>query len=236
MMERGTVLWTVVMGAHAALGGVALLGGASALATRKGSSIHRRGGLAFAGSLLLAVLFAIPAIVTRSNVFLGALAPFVILMAFRGWHSARLRREAAASWAPRAGLVLTICASGGGVVLLAMGAYRIADGAPLAGFPTAMIVLGLLATRFSWSMRPGIQRTKSSLLVDHAVAMIGAYTAAVTAFVAVNFPQDVYSPAFVWGAPPVLGALLIRWWRGRLRADRVQLDRGRQGSASSTTT
>ena len=210
---------------HATFGAVALLAGALAVATRKGGLWHRRAGQAFSVAMVSAIVIAQPAIAARDNLFLGLLSPFTLYLVLRGW---RLGRRASGkpgrAWIDVA-LALGATASGAGLLLV--GVLRWGR----SGFAPVLVGLGLLALRLAL---PDLRRLRAGSALGpvppaqrirmHLISMLGAYTAALTAFAAVNFPQDRYPPALVWLVPPSLGTVVIVWWSRRMRAGRVRLE------------
>jgi uncharacterized membrane protein len=199
------------LAAHAAFGGVALLAGAIAISARKGGRPHRRLGLVFVISMAASLSFAIPLIVARRNLFLALLTPFVIYLVSRGMLAAHRAGH-------RSQRVLAVLALAGSVGLLILGAERLAHGRPISGMPGAFLGLGALGVWISSRdlRSPPALKPPASVLA-HATAMIGAYTAAVTAFTAVNFPTDIYAGTAVWLLPAAAGTALAFWWGSRIR-------------------
>jgi uncharacterized membrane protein len=213
----------VVLIAHATLGGVALVMGAIALSLRKGSLFHRRAGLAFIVAMAASVACAIPVIVTRRNLFLALLTPFVVYLMARGFLSAH--RSGA-----RAQRILASIALVGSVGLIVLGVVRAFQGQSLLGMPGAFLGLGVLGGWLSARhVRSPAALTPPASVIAHATAMIGAYTAAVTAFTAVNFPTDVYAGTAVWLMPVAAGTSLAVWWGRRIRLGKATFDVGPLG-------
>src|SRR5262245_59893705 len=126
---------------HAACGGLALLSGAVALATRKGSLPHRRAGRVFAVAMVAALVLAQPAILARQNFLLGLLAPFTLYLVLRGVRVAR-QRDGAAHGFDRA---LALVAAVGGALLIGRGVLDLARGGSVGGLSTVGLGLGALA-------------------------------------------------------------------------------------------
>jgi hypothetical protein len=199
-----------VLIAHAAFGGVALVAGALALALRKGGRPHRRAGVAFVVAMAGALTCAIPLILARRNLFLGLVTPFVVYLLARGFLSAH---RAGPRWQQAFSLAALLGSAG----LLLLGTERLIEGRPLTGMPGAFLGLGALGAWLSARdlRHPPALEPPASVL-SHATAMIGAYTAAVTAFTAVNFPTNVYAGAAVWLTPVAAGTALAFWWGRRV--------------------
>ena len=201
---------------HALLGAIALIAGAIPIMAVKGGQLHRRAGRVFFVSMLAAIAFAIPAIVARRNLFLGLLLPFTLFMLLRGWRiaQARLGRGRANSWPD---YLLLSAATAVGVLLLGIGLWRLASGWGAVGFAGVFVGVGVLILALAASDLRTLRSANPAPLSKHAVGMLGAYTAALTAFTAVNFPTEAYSPVLVWLTPPLAGSLLIAYWVRRLR-------------------
>jgi hypothetical protein len=208
--------------AHAVLGSVALIAGGVAAAAKKGGHLHRSSGKAFFVAMLAAIAAAIPAIVARRNVFLALLAPFAVNLLLRGWlvAQARLRRHPAngkLAWS-----VLGLSASSS-IGMLAVGVYWLTHGASVVGFGGVCLGLGTLGLRVAARDLVSLRSIEPAPLSDHISGMLGAYTAAVTAFTAVNLHQDVFPPVLVWLIPPAVGVVAIRRCTKRLGRARSSL-------------
>ena len=106
-----------------------------------------------------------------------------------------------------------------GTVLVGDGVLKFRAGAPLLGFAGVFVALGYAALKSSWREWTDLRTPSASprdALLAHVVGMLGAYTAAVTAFVAVNFHTESFPPVLVWLMPPAIGGFMIRWWKRRL--------------------
>ncbi|MEW6056987.1 MAG: hypothetical protein AB1540_10265 [Bdellovibrionota bacterium] len=203
---------------HAVCGSITLLSGIVAIVTPKGGKIHRQAGIVFVIALIMALIIASPQILVRKNDFLGFLTPFVAYMALRGWIVIRTRRSKVFQKDSRTHLILVLSALLSGVGLIGMGFYRVFHGEPLMSFAGVYLGLGFLAVRLArqdWQMMKS--KNRPALLMRHATLMLGAFTAAVTAFSAVNFPTEIYPPILVWLTPPAVGTVAIAWWVQRLK-------------------
>ena len=211
LIVRSTLL------AHAALGFLTLSAGAVAIAALKGGRTHRNAGKVFVFSLVSALVCALPAIIVRRNQFLGLLWPFTLYMVVRGWREAQSikQEKTEAIWIDK---TLTVTAGISGIGLLGLGLWRLLRGASLGGFAGAYIGLGFIALRLAWRDWDSLilPAKKSRSVAAHMTLIMGSYTAAVTAFAAVNFPQDNYNPVLVWVIPPVIGTMVISWWKRRI--------------------
>jgi len=204
---------------HAAFGFMTLFSGLIAMIADKGGRLHRRTGIVFIFSLLASLVFAQLQIIARGNIFLALLTPFVAYMVLRGWLAIRARR----GLNKRIDIyskVLANVAFGAGIILIFYGFYKLSSGMGLSSFAGVYIGLGLLSARLGYrDMRSIGKESPAKSIVKHASLMLAAYTAAVTAFVAVNFPTDVYSPILVWLVPPGLGVIGITFWVRKLKLE-----------------
>ena len=196
LVELGVLL-------HAFAGSVVLATMALALGSAKGGRSHRRAGRVFAGTMLVAVALAAPAIVTRSNVLLATLGPFSAWMAAAGWRAGRQRPYGPVdAWLVAAGAVSVVC-------MLGLGLWSLASGVGLWPVPLVLGVFGVLLVRGE-AQRLKAPDDRKARLRAHVGLMIGASIAATTAFAAVNLPGLGVPPLLIWLGPTVVGVLAIR--------------------------
>ena len=206
-LESG-VLWL-----HIAAGVVALLAGATALATTKGGPRHRRAGKTFVWAMAVVVGTVLPLLVidpTSTRVFLTLVAVFSGYLAFSGYRVLSRKRpadgDAAVDWVA-AGLVVAACLALGG-----WGVRRLLGGDP---FGVVLVVFGGIGVAFGGvdarSFRAG--GGEPEWTVTHLTRMVAALIATVTAVSAVNLTMLPDVVAWLW--PTVAGSLLIAYYANR---------------------
>lgn len=201
----------VVLGLHVVAGITALVTAAGAIATEKGSRLHRRFGRAFLYAMggLFVTAFALIALDTRlddvrARLFLAFLTIFSVYFAFSGYRI-HVRRRAGV-WASPVDWVGALLVLAAGLGLLGVG-VSLLDETPLA---VVMVVLGGIGVyqggKDLWSFRN--QPVEPRWIVDHVGRMGGALIVIVTAVSTVNF--DFLPVLAQWLWPTVVGIPLIR--------------------------
>jgi len=197
------VLLELTKWVHASLGVVCLLSGVAALIMPKRPRGHPWAGRIFGVSLGLLYLFILPNMIATRNVFLLAIGWLAVFAAFEGTQSLR-RSLGRAEPRPGAldylvnGITVIFCLGLGG-----FGALALRGGSFLGAVCLAFAVLGLLlvrAVRGRWREPPAPQ----VWLVVHIGMMCGAFSAALTAVLAVQFSGRLGGMEWVlWVAPSV---------------------------------
>lgn len=218
---------------HGSVGVFALIGGAGALLTKKGSPAHRRWGQLFMAGMAGAVVFAVPVLIATGNLFLTGMGAFAAYMSWTGWRIAR-QRAAAGGGLDQAvsGLMIAL-----GLLFAAFGGLKLAQGAgPMAAVPIAM---GLGCAAFArqhlrWYRAPAAARRP--WVAEHLGAAGGGFIAGLTAFGAAagtNLLPQVPEPLYWLGPAAVLSPLLARWGK-RVEAEAAaKMASGTSSSADS---
>lgn len=192
---------------HVVSGSIALLAGPFAIFNQNGGRVHRLAGKSFFWSMMLVAATGLTMSVLKSNLFLLMIAVFSFYLAFSGRRALSLKQlhhGQKAGWIDWTALV--VCGIFGlGLVLF--GGYLLYKGQ---SFGIASVVFGFILTlRILADFRRFTRDNKDrkSWLYVHIGNMMGAYIAALTAFLVQNVHTD---PAFiVWIAPTLLISPLI---------------------------
>ena len=192
---------------HIGLGVICMISGVIALASRKTRGRHPNAGRSFTVSLALAYGAILFNIVLSKNVFMLGIGWMAVFAGVEGWR-ALLRFRGSLAPAPTAFDYIL----GGATTLLSLG---------LVGFGirvvvTSNVVMGLVCIGFGvlggFLMLGSRQRWKSppskpQWLAVHISMMTGAFSAALTAFLAIQFSGHLGGFEWVvWVAPTLLMA------------------------------
>lgn len=190
---------------HAALGGLALLAGAIALGTKKGSKGHIQSGKLFFYSMLTSAFTAIVISVLpeHENPFLFTIGIFSSYLTITGKRAVKFKSETVNLGLDKT-LAYLMLVTGIGMILF-----------PIIYFGELNIVLTvfgsiglMLAIQDLLAFRKP-ENLRSKWLQAHLGKICGGYISAVTAFIVVN---DVFHPLVNWLAPTVIGTTYIIYW------------------------
>ncbi|MEX1003551.1 MAG: DUF2306 domain-containing protein [Crocinitomicaceae bacterium] len=195
--------------AHVFLGGIALLAGAIALASKKGGRFHRLSGKIFFYSLLVSALTAmsLSTMPGHENPFLFTIGIFCVYFILSGYLALR-HKNPTVHLLPDQLISLTMLLTG--VIMIAFPVIY------YGGFNIVMTVFGALGIFLSiqdFRLYRNKERLQKNYLSSHLVKMIAAYISAFTAFVVVNqFLPGIYG----WLAPGFVGTFFILFWTRRV--------------------
>ena len=190
-----------------------------ALALRKGGATHRRWGLVFFWSMVVAGTTALAGSQHIHSTFLLLTAVFSLYMAGFGYRSLFLKSLA---WDARVAAFDWAVAGVGLLVFLGTVGYAVLSGnIPVGvfggiGAATAFRQLRGYANAGHW--------TKTQWLLNHISGFMASYIAAVTAFSATSLHFIPFPYSFLW--PTAIGVPIIMWWHRRVRGQRVTLAPG----------
>jgi hypothetical protein len=200
-------LFSLLIFLHVTSGSIALLSGPFAIFNQNGGRVHCTAGKSFFWAMMLVAATGLTMAALKSNIFLLMVAVFSFYMAFSGRRALSLKQlhnGQKASWSDW--LALVVCGLFG-LGLLAFGLFLFLRGI---SFGIAAITFGtiLLLRIFSDYRRfTRDNKDRKTWLYVHIGNMMGAYIAALTAFLVQNVHTE---PAFiVWIAPTVLISPLI---------------------------
>ena len=191
---------------HAFSGGIALISGIVAIATKKGSKPHIRSGNVYFWSMLSVIITGLIVGFFRNNIFLQAIAIFSFYMAFTGKRVLRYKKEikpAILDWGMN---VLSMLVA---VIMLTWGILILIQHGFVGAVPMLMVFGGLL---FSMTLNDAKKMwkkkfVKNAWLIDHISRMGGSFIATSTAFLLVNTHVE---PVWVmWLLPTAVGTPMI---------------------------
>lgn len=190
---------------HIITGSVALLTGLLALVLRKGSVAHKRMGDMFFGAMLLCSGAGLWLALNGGNQFLLVIAVFSLYLTLAGFSALFVLKSPVARILGQ--LLASVMAFGVvGFVVLASDAFQ--NGNVLAGFLLTLFgaLAGFLVVQDYRFFRHG----RGSVMSQHIGRMVGAWIAALSAFLVVN--QTLQPPVLNWVAPLVIGVPMIVFW------------------------
>lgn len=208
----------LIIGIHALLGGVALLSGALALATKKGARPHVLSGKVFFWAMLISAVLAVGIswLPGHENRFLFAIGLFTIYLLLSGYRAIGLRgqtRANAGDWVLSGGMSLV----GTGMLIYGVSLLNANPSAAVIQFVFGSLglIFGLQDMRF---YRGQDQAAPTTWLRRHLGRMCGGYIAAFTAFVVVN---EVLPSLWAFLAPTLVGSFFIAYWIRRVRLGKL---------------
>jgi len=203
---------------HAFSGGIALLSGLLAIATKKGSKKHILSGEIYFWAMFSVIVTGLIVGFYRNNIFLQTIAVFSFYLAFTGKRVLRFKKAIVPQ---KIDWILLILAISVGGFMLYLGITNFLRVGFVGAIPMLLVFGGLL---FWMGIEDGIglwkkKFVKNEWLFKHIGRMGGSFIATSTAFLLTNIKFD---PAWVvWLAPTFIGTPLItysiRKWKKKMR-------------------
>jgi len=209
---------SILIWVHILAGSVALLCGASALIAHKGGPIHRWVGKVFFWSMAIVSFTATLVAAYRPTLLLLALALFSFYSAFSGYRALFRKRPdkgQKATYLDWSAAIVAVLVSAG---LVCLGLHpRVIGAGEIAWVPLVFGALGILLggtdlKKFSSNFDPAV--SKNAWFFDHMSGMLGAYIAAMTAFIVVNFES---LGLLGWLGPTAVGIPALHFWQKAYR-------------------
>lgn len=193
---------------HAITGGIALLVGLVSLTVKKGSTLHKRAGIVFVYSMLLSAVSAIvvSTLPDHKSSFLLAIGLFSTYLIISGWRSLQFKKRGAKMWDWITSLSMALV--GIGMIVVPIVETNDID-IILAVFGA----IGLLLASRDITMYGKYKKLRKSWMALHLSKIVGAYIAAVTAFLVVN---GLLPGLWAWFTPTVIGSIYITYWNVKL--------------------
>lgn len=196
---------------HASLGTIALCAGIPAMASKKGSTLHKKSGKIFFYSLLSSALLAllISCLPNHNSPFLFAIGVFSIYLCVGGFRAVRYKKKSPSLFNDK--LLAFLMISTG----LAMIVYPIIIHHKI---NIVLSVFGLIGGMLALQDLRNFKQKESlrkKWLGIHLGKMTGAYIASFTAFIVVNgWIPGIYG----WLTPSFFGTLFIIYQTRKLKA------------------
>ena len=200
---------TVLIYIHAFFGGLALLAGSVAIASKKGKSMHKLTGRIFYYSMLMSALMAlvISVLPGHESAFLFSIGMFSTYLLLAGYRGLRFKDSTKnLKWDRLLSLFVVIV--GLGMVSMPL-FFNYGLNIVLLVFGCAAIIFGIRDLR----MYRDIEALRKNWLRIHLGKMTGAYIASFSAFLVVN---QFFHPLVNWLLPSILGGIFITYWIVRL--------------------
>jgi uncharacterized membrane protein len=208
-------IFTLLLGLHIALGGLALATGSLVLLLAKGDRRHKQLGKIFYYSLLIASLVAciIAVLPKHQNIFLFCIGLLTLYLLIAGYRALGFRQKNPDLSRDKL-LALTLGLIGLVLISFPIILYQKTNYIT-AGFGVACLYFGLSDLRLY--RRPKV--LQAEWLQQHLGKMTGAYLASVTAFFVVN--NILLVPMWNWFAPGIFGGVWIAFYNRKLRKDKA---------------
>ncbi|MCW3126835.1 MAG: hypothetical protein JWO03_2493 [Bacteroidetes bacterium] len=218
-------LFKMILILHIIGGGTGLIAGTINTIRKKGDRIHRLIGKCFLYGMLTSATCALILSVLHPNYFLFIVGIFTIYMTGTGVRYLSLKqlgdgqKPALVDWALTGSMLLFSAA------FIGFGIYNLVQGKT---FGLVFVAFGYISSRMVRSdikNYMGASEIKNIWFVTHLQRMIGAYIAAITAFLVVNFPQDILPGRWsfaIWLFPSVVLVLLILVWTKKYEVKRKE--------------
>ena len=195
---------------HIIAGSIGLFTGTINIIRKKGDKLHRLVGKYFFYSMIINAVAGFVMSILHNNLFLLIIAVFSFYMTATGQRFLSLKRLNYGQKAKRIDWMLSITMILFALFFIVFGFYLLSNDN---NFGIILLVFGsisVLMARTDIHIYSGIIKVKNYWLLIHIQRMIGAYIAALTAFLVVN---NTYLPSIVaWLLPTVLLTPLIFYW------------------------
>jgi uncharacterized membrane protein len=190
---------------HIATGGLALLLGAVAMFTKKGSKQHILSGKIYGYSMMVSGLSAVYLSVVKELTFLLLIGLFSMFMVLSAWRSlAHFRARDAVK--KEADILIVTIGAASSFFMIYLGVNGLLQGSM---FSIVALVLGIINLMLSFGHLNNVRKKANpkKWLGSHIAGMGGAYIATFTAFLVVNVQ---FQPSWViWLLPTAIGSVLI---------------------------
>ncbi|MFT5723432.1 MAG: putative membrane protein [Bacteroidia bacterium] len=199
----------ILIYAHAGLGGLALLAGATALFAKKGSWLHKKSGKSFYWTMLATALLAlsISILPKHESPFLFAIGIFSTYFIISGYRALQYKHQKSNLIADKI-IAWVMIVTGISMIL-----YPVIQKNSTNVVLTVFGSIGLIFAIRDLTSFKNLDQLKSDYLKLHAGKMIGAYISAVTAFVVVN---ELIPSIYGWFIPGIIGGVYIAYWMRKL--------------------
>ncbi len=201
---------------HAAAGGIALLCGAVALATKKGLKPHILFGKVFSVCMIYAAISSIiiSCLPGHESIFLLVIGVFSLYLITSGWMHLKLKGIQTSTEVPAIFKLNAWMMILAGVAMLTYGSLLLLASK---GIGIVLIVFGILGGQSAIGdikTARNIDKRPLSWLLGHVGNIIGGYIAATTAFLVQN---QILPDLIAWLGPTAIGVPFIIYWIRRVK-------------------
>ncbi|MBI1267045.1 MAG: hypothetical protein GC193_06380 [Cryomorphaceae bacterium] len=194
---------------HAFFGGLGLISGLGSVLTQKGSTTHKRFGIAFTVSMLISCVLSlvVASMPNHVNSLLLLLGVFTIYMVITGNRALRYKPHLK----DKASVVDYLISA----VMLAWSIFMVIRGITtffnenvIDILPLVFGSIGMSLSRQDFKFYKTFQTSKKAWLTKHITKMMGAFIASITAFIVAGI--GIHS-IIAWLLPSVIGSLYITY-------------------------
>ena len=206
-------MYALLLLAHALSGGLALAGAAGAIGSRLFGWAHRVhvvAGRLFTAGMLGVALTGLGITAVNPNLFLLAIAVFLLYLTVMGWRYAKARQGLGSALDK----VLAVIFVALFVAMVGYGAWHVSAGRGMGWVLVVFGGIGLLQSGGDLRGVFGTPVTGRLRIVAHLSRMLGGTIGVITAFLLVQLQSN---SIVVWLGPTALLTPLIFYWSARIR-------------------
>lgn len=197
---------------HIISGTIGLLVGTIILVKNKGDKIHKKVGKLFSISMLVTGFSALIIATLHNNKFLFAVGVFTIFLTATGWRYLYLKNILQGQKVQIVDWLLTIIMILFSSFLIYWGIVNLSNKQFFGIVPILFGWRGISFAISDYKIYKGNITIKNYWLINHLQRMLGAYIAALTAFLVVNAPNSL--GFIVWLLPSIIIVpFIIKWTR-----------------------
>jgi len=204
------VIYQLALYTHIISGGVALVSGTVAMATKKGSKNHKLAGKFFYYSMWLVIILALYISIIKGQSFLLHVAIFAFFQNYNGFRAIKNKtlKPHVFDW-----FILIVAGINAAFMLYSEQPVLIA-------FGCISVLLFFSQIKTYISVLKGKELSKLLWLNQHIGMMIGSYIATITAFLVVNAgvlftSSSMTTHIILWLSPTIILVPLIIYWQNK---------------------
>ena len=203
-------LFKIILVIHIIAGSVGLFTGTINIIRKKGDKPHRLVGKFFFYSMIINAVAGFVMSILHNNLFLLIIAVFSFYMTTTGQRFLFLKRLAYGQKAKKIDWMLSLTMILFALFFIAYGFYLLTNDINFGIILLVFGIISILMARKDINTYRGTIKVKNYWLLIHIQRMIGAYIAALTAFLVVN--NNYLPPLVAWLLPTVILTPLIFYW------------------------
>lgn len=217
------LVFKILLGIHVIAGSIGLFTGTINVIRKKGDKPHRLIGIFFFFSMIINAIAGFIMSIIHINLFLLIIAVFSFYMTTTGQRILSLKRLDKGQNPRKMDWALTLMMVFFAFFFIIYGICLVANNN---NFGPVLFVFGLISilmTRKDITIYQGNIKIKNYWLLIHIQRMIGAYIAALTAFLVVN--NTYLPPILAWLLPTVILTPLIFYWSKKYAEKNIRRSR-----------